>query len=201
MLFTTVGSTDEVPGSVRAYIQYRIHIPVCNLFPGRADAEHGILHGIIQSILYGRKTCRSNLDRFNGESKTIQGTVEYVTYENNKAYVSIGGTKYSAEDVTAVISEEYQSSYDLAVAFCVAMNKLPGIDQLTYGDKETVETLKKGYEAMTTYQKSFVPDDYATKLQKYVERMEELVKEHDRAQENAGESGENGENADKTQEA
>ena len=54
---------------------------------------------------------------------------------------------------------------------------------------------------MTTYQKSFVPDSYATKLQKYVERMEELVKEHDRAQENAGESGENGENADKTQEA
>ena len=99
----------------------------------------------------------------NGESKTIQGTVEYVTYENNKAYVSIDGTKYSAEDVTAVISEEYQSSYDLAVAFCVAMNKLPGIDQLTYGDKETVETLKKGYEAMTTYQKSFVPDDYVTK--------------------------------------
>ena len=33
------------------------------------------------------------------------------------------------------------------------------------------------------------------------EKMEELVKEHDRAQENAGESGENGENADKTQEA
>ena len=123
------------------------------------------------------------------------------SFENNKAYVSIDGTKYSAEDVTAVISEEYQSSYDLAVAFCVAMNKLPGIDQLTYGDKETVETLKKGYEAMTTYQKSFVPDDYATKLQKYVERMEELVKEHDRAQENAGESGKNGENADKTQEA
>lgn len=140
----------------------------------------------------------------NGESKTIQGTVEYVTYENNKAYVSIDGTKYSAEDVTAVISEEYQSSYDLAVAFCVAMNKLPSLDELTYGDKETVETLQKGYEAMTTYQKSFVPDDYATKLQKYVERMEELVKEHDRAQENAGESGEGGEaekDADKTQEA
>ncbi len=141
-----------------------------------------------------------------GESKTIQGTVEYVTYENNKAYVSIDGTKYSADDVTAVISEEYQSSYDLAVAFCVAMNKLPSLDQLTYGDKETVETLKAGYEAMTTYQKSFVPNDYVTKLQKYVERMEELVKEHDRAQESTDESGESeeagetGEDADKTQE-
>ena len=132
----------------------------------------------------------------NGESKTIQGTVEYVTYENNKAYVSIDGTKYSADDVTAVISEEYQSSYDLAVAFCVAMNKLPSLDQLTYGDKETVETLQKGYEAMTTYQKSFIPNDYVTKLQKYVERMEELVKEHDRAQESTGEAGESGESGE-----
>ena len=34
------------------------------LLVGRADAEYGFLHGIIQSILYGRKTCRSNLDRF-----------------------------------------------------------------------------------------------------------------------------------------
>ena len=86
------------------------------------------------------------------------------------------------------------------------MNKLPSLDQLTYGDKETVETLKAGYEAMTTYQKSFVPNDYVTKLQKYVERMEELVKEHDRAQESTDESGESeeagetGEDADKTQE-
>ncbi len=133
-----------------------------------------------------------------GESKTLQGTVEYVTYENNKAYVSIDGTKYSAEDVTAVISEEYQSSYELAVAFCTSMNKLPSLDELAYEDKETVETLKAGYEAMTTYQKSFISNDYVTKLQKYVERMEELVKEHDRAQESTGEAEEA---VDETQEA
>ena len=70
------------------------------------------------------------------------------------------------------------------------MNKLPDLDELTYGDKETVETLKAGYEAMTTYQKSFISNDYVTKLQKYVERMEELVKEHDRAQESTGEAEE-----------
>ena len=43
--------------------------------------------------------------------------------------------------------------------------------------------------------------NYKKKLNKQIAQAEELVKEHDRAQENAGESGENGENADKTQEA
>lgn len=137
----------------------------------------------------------------NGESKTIQGTVEYVTYENNKAYVSIDGTKYSADDVTAVISEEYQSAYDLAVAFCVAMNKLPSLDQLTYGDKESVETLTAGYNAMTTYQKSFIASDYVTKLQQYAERMEELVKEHDRTTENTDQTEDKPEDTKETQEA
>ena len=50
----------------------------------------------------------------NGETKQVQGMVEYVTYENNKAYVSIDGTLYSADDVVAVVDETYQDAYDLA---------------------------------------------------------------------------------------
>ena len=53
----------------------------------------------------------------NGETKQVQGMVEYVTYENNKAYVSIDGTLYSADDVVAVVDETYQDAYDLAVTF------------------------------------------------------------------------------------
>lgn len=124
-----------------------------------------------------------------GETTTIQGMVDYVTYENNKAYVSIDGTSYSADDVTAVIDSEYQSAYELAVAFAVSMNKLPSIDQLTVSDRETVETLQAGYNAMTSYQQNFIASDYVTKLQKYVERMDELVK----AQEAAAKAEEAGE--------
>lgn len=118
-----------------------------------------------------------------GNSKTIQGTVDYVSYENNKAYVSIDGTLYSADDVTAIISEEYQDAYDLALSFCTAVNQLPLLSQLTYQDRETIETLSSGYNSMTSYQQGFVDNEYVTKLQQYVERMEELVEEHDRAQE------------------
>lgn len=128
-----------------------------------------------------------------GETKTIQGMVDYVTYENNKAYVSIDGTSYSADDVTAVIDSEYQSAYELAVAFAVAMNKLPSLDQLTVSDREAVETLQEGYNAMTSYQQNFIASDYVTKLQKYVEKMDELVK--------AQEAASKAEEAGKTEEA
>lgn len=121
-----------------------------------------------------------------GETKTLQGVVDYVTYENNKAYVSIDGTSYSADDVTAVISQDYQSAYDLAVSFAVAMNKLPGLDELTVSDRESVEALQSVYNSMTAYQQDFIASDYVTKLQQYVTRMDELVK----AQEAAGKTDE-----------
>ena len=39
-----------------------------------------------------------------GDYKSVQGSVEYVTYENGKAYVSVDGALYSADDVVAMIA-------------------------------------------------------------------------------------------------
>ena len=130
-----------------------------------------------------------------GDIKSVQGTVEYVTYENNKAYVSIDGSLYSADDVVAVIDETYQTAFDLAVAFVTEMTKLPNLEFLTVADKEKVETLQKVFNNMTSYQQSFISEDYVKQLQKYVERMAELVKaaeDNNKGEETGGE--ENGDN-------
>ena len=111
-----------------------------------------------------------------GDYKSVQGSVEYVTYENGKAYVSVDGALYSADDVVAIIDETYQTAFDLAVAFVTALGKLPKVENLTIADKESVETLQKGFNSMTAYQQSFIPEEYIKTLQKYVERMAELVK-------------------------
>ena len=58
----------------------------------------------------------------NGDTKTIEGKVDYVTYENGKAYVSIDGESYLADNVKAVVDQEYQSAFELTVAFIKAMN-------------------------------------------------------------------------------
>lgn len=120
-----------------------------------------------------------------GETKSVQGVVEYVTYENNKAYVSIDGEIYSADDVVAVIDETYQSAIELATAFLTALYKLPSLSNLTLDDKESVEALQSGFNNMTAYQQSFISEDAIEALQKYVERMAALVaaEEGDNAEE------------------
>lgn len=42
-----------------------------------------------------------------GQATEVQGTVDYVTIQNNKAYVSINGSLYSYDDITEVIDSSY----------------------------------------------------------------------------------------------
>ncbi|MGN0376023.1 MAG: flagellar hook capping FlgD N-terminal domain-containing protein [Suilimivivens sp.] len=111
----------------------------------------------------------------NGNTRQVQGMVEYVTYENNKAYVSVDGTLYSADDVVAVVDETYQDAYDLAETFAAAMEELPLYDNLSLEDQEAVSILQQGYNSMTAYQQSFISQTDLTKLQSYVARIAELL--------------------------
>ncbi|MDE5907577.1 MAG: flagellar hook capping protein [Lachnospiraceae bacterium] len=126
------------------------------------------------SSMVGKLVAVETTDKM-GDVKQLQGLVQYVTYENGKAYVSIEGNLYSADDVTAVIDQTYQNAFDLAVAFVTAMDKLPRVERLTIADKESVDALQKGFNEMTAYQQSFISDEYIEKLQKYVAKMAELV--------------------------
>lgn len=128
----------------------------------------------------------------NGDAHVFQGVVEYVTYENGKAYVSIDGSLYSLDDVHAVIDESYQTAYELAVSFIKAIDKLPSLSNLSIADREAVETLQKAFNSMTAYQQGYISDEYVKKLQKYVERMAELI-------EIAGGDEDGGEDGDKTE--
>ncbi|MCI8935634.1 MAG: flagellar hook capping protein [Lachnospiraceae bacterium] len=126
------------------------------------------------SSMVGKLVAVETTDK-SGDVKQLQGMVQYVTYENGKAYVSIEGNLYSADDVTAVIDETYQTAFDLAVSFVTALDQLPRVERLTIADKESVDALQKAFNAMTAYQQSFISDEYIEKLQKYVAKMAELV--------------------------
>lgn len=126
------------------------------------------------STLVG-KTVSVNTTDSNGYATTIQGRVDYVQYENNKAYISIGGSLYSLDDVIGVADQEYLDAYDLAYQFCVAMNKLPSYENLSLDDKEDLDILSDIYNGMSLYEKSFVAKDYVDKLEKYSKRIQELV--------------------------
>ncbi|HIW82559.1 MAG TPA: flagellar hook capping protein [Candidatus Acetatifactor stercoripullorum] len=109
-----------------------------------------------------------------GETNYVRGKVDYVVYENGKAYLSIGEQLYSIDDLDTVADPEYLAAYDKAYDFNVAINKLPGVNAIGLSDGEAIDELEKIYNEMTDYEKSFLATDVVNQLNKYIEKLEEL---------------------------
>lgn len=109
-----------------------------------------------------------------GDPDLIYGKVDYVVFENNKAYLAIDESLYALEDLDTVVDLDYKNAFDKAYNFTVELNKLPvvaGID-LSYAEK--IDELEKIYNEMTDYEKSFLTDENVEKLKKYIERLKEV---------------------------
>ena len=59
-----------------------------------------------------------------GDTKYVEGRVDYVSYEGNKAYLSIDESLYSIDDLDTVVDGTYKNAYDQAMNFVIAVNKL-----------------------------------------------------------------------------
>ena len=129
-----------------------------------------------------------------GDTKLIQGKVDYVSYENNKAYLYINEQKYSIDDLDSVVDTDYLNAYNKAYNFTVKLNKLPNVNGIDSTDGETVDALEKEYNEMSDYEKSFLAKDTVTSLNKYIERMKEIRKAAEEADEkDSGSKEETGE--------
>lgn len=109
-----------------------------------------------------------------GKTTTAQGNVDYVYYENNKAYLSINGNLYSMDDLDTVADPKYLSAYTAAAEFLNAYNKLPILQLVTLENEEAIKKLDETYQNMSDYEKKFISDEYVSGLKKYVEKIEEL---------------------------
>ena len=110
-----------------------------------------------------------------GRTTNVQGNVDYVVYEKNKAYLSVNGELYSMDDLDTVADPTYLEAYKLAADFLNIYNKLPAIERLTVADRENVEKLDKMYQGMNDYQKNFLKDEEVDNMKKYVKKMKDLV--------------------------
>lgn len=109
-----------------------------------------------------------------GESKYVQGKVDYVVYENGKAYLSVNEELYSMEDLDTVADKDYLAAYDKATDFVNSLKKLPGINGISLTDSADIEKLEKIYSEMNDYEKTFVAKDVVTELNKYLEKLKEI---------------------------
>ncbi|MBR1852770.1 MAG: flagellar hook capping protein [Lachnospiraceae bacterium] len=109
-----------------------------------------------------------------GDTKYVQGKVDYVVYENNKAYLSIDESLYSIDDLDTVVDSTYKKAYDQAMDFAVSINKLPNLATISGTDMDKVDSLKAAYDAMNDYEKSYVASDVVATLNKYVDKVKEV---------------------------
>ncbi|MBD5457230.1 MAG: flagellar hook capping protein [Lachnospiraceae bacterium] len=109
-----------------------------------------------------------------GKVSTVQGKVDYVTYEGSKAYLSVNGSLYSIDDLHDVIDMDYMTAFDKVYDWSVKLNKLPAYENITLNDEEDVESLYNEYDKMSDYEKTFVANENAEKIKKLHERIEEL---------------------------
>lgn len=113
----------------------------------------------------------------NGKTTYPEGSVDYVVYENNKAFLSINDTLYSIDDLKTVADAGYVVAIKKAESFVEAMNKLPNPKYVTRDDGEKLGNLIISYEAMTDYQKNFLSDDTVKLYSEYFNQYQTHIVE------------------------
>lgn len=110
-----------------------------------------------------------------GESKYIQGKVDYVVFENGKPFLSINESLYDLEDLDTVADEAYMEAFEITYNFVTDLKKLPALNALGAGDVKAIQSLQETYEKMNEYQQSFIPKEDLDLYKAYVEKMKELT--------------------------
>ena len=127
------------------------------------------------SGLVGDEVICKVYNKSTGSTEYAQGIVDYVVYENNKAFVSINDSLYSVDDVYQVMDPGYSEAYELAKSFATAMGKLPEEKYLTTEYESVLAKLRQTYDGMNSYQKSFIGKDLVELLEKYEAKMRTLT--------------------------
>ena len=110
--------------------------------------------GLVGQYVYIEET-----DATTGETKQVEGTVDYVTYSGSKTYLSINGKLYNFDDLVTVADADYTLAVKLADSIVSYINKLPDLGDLSEEDAEDVKKLAEAYGNMDSYQKSFLTDE------------------------------------------
>lgn len=158
-----------------------------------ATSELNRASNLVGKIVYVRKTASD------GTVGYEMGKVDYVYYENNKAYLSIKGALYPLDDLDTICDPEYSAAFDKAYDLAIKLNKLPSLANLSLGDQEQVEEIYKIYNEMTDYEKTFVAKDYVDKINAYYEKLQELLEAAGGSTDPGEEDGEGGEESGGTE--
>ncbi|MBR6381552.1 MAG: hypothetical protein IKS07_07775 [Lachnospiraceae bacterium] len=139
------------------------------------------------SALVGQEVYIKTTDG-SGETKYVQGRVDYVVYEGGKPYLSIDEALYSLEDLDTVVDPTYQAAYDKAQSLNKLINEFPLLTNMTLADGARIDEVAGIYSAMSDYEKGFVDEDAKSAIALYAARIAEMRRRAEEAAETAQET-------------
>lgn len=122
------------------------------------------------SSLVGQTVVLNAVDA-NGKENTISGKVDYVVYENNKAYLSVNESLYSIDSLQTVADTNYLAAYAKAEDLVSRVAKLGNPTSIKLSDEEEITAVKEVYENMTDYERTFVAEDIRTLIEQHSEQL------------------------------
>lgn len=135
-----------------------------------ASTELARASSLVGEMVYIKTTSSS------GEPKYVEGKVDYVVFENNKAYLAIDEALYSLDDLDTIVDTGYKKAFDKAYDFTLSLNKLPAVTGIDLSCKDKIEELIEIYDGMNEYERSFLAEETVERYKKYLERWEEVKK-------------------------
>jgi len=129
------------------------------------------------SDMVGKTVQITEVDESTGETTSVvEGVVDYVSYSNGDAYVSVNGSKYSLDDVTAVVDSTYYSDTKLVDTVNELLEKLPGVDYVTlYSDQSNLEKMLSAYESISGDVSSYFTTTELSKISQYALKYTDLI--------------------------
>ncbi len=125
------------------------------------------------SSMVGKEVYIKTVDT-TGAVRTVTGKVDYVVFENNKAFLAIDEKLYALEDLETIVDKEYNDAFNKAYDFSISLNKLPGLYSIDLTNADAIDKLEEIYNGMTDYEKSFLAKETVETLQKYIERLKQI---------------------------
>lgn len=123
------------------------------------------------SQLVGKNVLMKTTSATTGETYMTQGVVDYVVYENGKAYLAINESLYSIDDLDTIISDEYWNEYqnknndsseiDITEAKKVValISALPDSTEVKASDEAKIKEAREAYDALPEEDKALIADD------------------------------------------
>jgi flagellar basal-body rod modification protein FlgD len=128
------------------------------------------------SEMVGKTVTIAQKNADTGQTKEIQGVVDFVNYSGNEAYLNIDGVNYNISDVVQVWDPNYTQALEEVEDFQKAIDKLPHLDLITDAENGlTIDTMYTYYtEGMSDKAKGLMDKNYVTSLLQYVNRLDDL---------------------------